>query len=138
MQILNKLRTIFDGMLQHCHYSFLDGEKYIQVALSSSNSLESTSRFGAPRISPLGLGFKFRQGFLKDITIINNIQVIETLIQYESVSNALITIKPSFWNKNIWKASVFIAGMKVYSAEIRFSDDKFYETQLLKWRFSIS
>lgn len=138
MQILNKLKTVFDGMLQHCYYSFLDGEKYIQVATSSNDSLENPSKFKAPRISPLGLGFKFRQGFLKDVTIINNIQVIETLIQYESVSNALITIKPSFWNKNIWRASVFIAGMKVYTAEIRFTDDNFYETQLLKWKFSIT
>ena len=134
MQILNKLKTIFDNMVTNSFYSFLDGEKYIQIPNLSNNQ---QVKAGPPTITPLGLGFNFRQGFLKNITISNNLQVIETLLQYCNVNNALVIIKPCFLNKNVWKTEVYLAGMKVFSDQIRFSDDKFYETQLLKWKYSI-
>lgn len=130
MQILNKLKTVFNGMSGDSIYTYLDGDKYIQVSGISGKT-------SPPMITPLGIGFKLRQGFLKNSTINNNIQVLETLIQYTNINNALVIIKPELLNRNVWNANVFIAGMKVFSAQIRFSDDKFWETQLLKWKFSI-
>lgn len=130
MQILNKLKTVFNGMVHDALYSYLDGDKYIQVS-------DVSGKASSPMVSPLGIGFKMRQGFLKNTTIINNLQVLDTLLKYSTINNALIVIKPSVINKNVWKSSVYVAGMKVFSAEIRFSDDYIWETQLLKWKFSI-
>lgn len=137
MQLLNKLRSVFDAMVTNAYYSYLDGDKYIQIPESSVSPNGRTTKSGAPMITPIGLGIGLKQGFIKNQTITTNLQVIDTLLQYENINNALVIVKPSMLNKNVWKAKVFIAGMKVFSGVIRFSDDKFYETQLLKWKYRI-
>lgn len=127
MQILNKLRGLFGSLNADSEYTYLNGEKYIQ----------KTSKSTSVVITNVDIGVKFREGFLRDSTIINNLQVIDTLIQYDMNPYAIINIKKSFFNNNVWKVKVSVQGLDVFSSEIRFSDDKPYETFLLKWRFSI-
>lgn len=127
MQILNKLRGLFGSLNADSEYTYLNGEKYIQ----------KTSKSTSVVITNVDIGVKFREGFLRDSTIINNLQVIDTLIQYDMNPYAIINIKKNFFNNNVWKVKVSVQGLDVFSSEIRFSDDKPYETFLLKWRFSI-
>lgn len=118
---------LFGSLSTDSEYTYLNGERYIQKSPKNS-SLTVTN---------VDLGYKFREGFLKDSTVINNLQVVDTLIQYDSNPYAIVTIKKSFFNKNVWKVKVSIQDMDVFKSEIRFSDDKPYETFLLKWRFSV-
>lgn len=118
-------------------YTYLTGDRYVQVASVTKNLSGEFVNVSSPFVTLLGIGYKFREGFLKDSSIANNIQVLETLIQYDNVPNAIINIKPSFWNKNVWKTTVYIAGMKVFSSDIRFSDDMWYEVKLLKLKYGI-
>lgn len=108
-------------------YTFFTGDRFIQLEEDNTPTI----------ITVLGVGFKFRQGFLRNQTIINNINVIDVLLNYCNHPNTIVNIVPSKWSTNVWKVHVLQSGMNVYNAEIRFSDDKFYETQLLKWKYDI-
>ena len=136
MQILNKLKQIFSSMRSDGNlYTYIDGSKYVQAPnVESQRTLDKNSL--PPVITPLNIGFTFNPGFLRDSTIEHNIKVIDTLLVY-SAQNVLVSINRSRWNKNIWKVKVISSDLVIFENEIRFSDSKFWELQLLKLKYSV-